>query len=155
MIIREARAGDVESLMALVTQSWEALIVFTNETFRAQYERNIKYFQQNEAAKLAEVYQGDNRFFVACEEGNPDNVLGCVSVSRACADEAKLSNMAVLQHLRGQMIGSLLLAHAMEFAKSRYCRVKLVTENPLAANFYRKHGFLEYATVVNALVTDK
>lgn len=104
--------------------------------------------QQAQERGLSEVI-GDSDvgdIFVVRDDGE---IVGMVNllytVSTALGGRvALLEDMVVASNKRSQGIGSLLIDHAIEFAKERGCmRITLLTDgdNEGAQKFYGRHGF--------------
>ena len=68
-----------------------------------------------------------------------------------------LEDLVVQNEFRRQGFGSMLLCHAIEYARQKdFLRITLLTErtDTKAQNFFKKHGFFESTTVAMRLVLD-
>jgi GNAT superfamily N-acetyltransferase len=68
-----------------------------------------------------------------------------------------LEDLVVQNDFRRQGFGSLLLRHAIDYAREKeFLRITLLTEraDTMAQDFFKKHGFFESTTVAMRLVLD-
>jgi predicted GNAT family N-acyltransferase len=90
-----------------------------------------------------EMHDGASFHFVATEEGR---VVAC-AVLRPLPDQpgtAQLLQMAVETAWQGRGVGSELVRHLVNFARSQALREVTCHARETAVSFYRKSGFLEY-----------
>jgi ribosomal protein S18 acetylase RimI-like enzyme len=104
------------------------------------------------AAHLATQSRGECVYLVALRDGEP---AGSVLLSWAChhgatraalPDAAEISNLGVRADLRGQGIGSALLAAAEQRAEARgvpCVALSVADDNPDAVRLYRRRGYLD------------
>lgn len=154
VVVREATNADLPQVWPLITESYLALAPYLpsppsgpspEQMMRAAADASIA----DELQDLSASFQRgpDDNFWVACSDDG--TVVGCVALGRHSARTANLRCMAVSAKVRGAGIGKLLVAALIRYAQDHhYTKVKLVTANPRARDFYAKAavGFLLYAT---------
>ncbi len=95
------------------------------------------------------------RIFVARDGKGEKAVVGMVNLlftisTAEGAPVALLEDLIVRKDYRGRGVGSLLLRHAIDFARTNgFARITLLTDlvNDRAIRFYAKHGFTRSAMV--------
>lgn len=133
--ITKAVIADIPELCVLLAQ------LFTQEA-------EFKPDQRAQTQGLEAIINGQDigAILVARQSGA---VIGMVNIlytiSTALGGRVGLlEDMVVSPKCRGQGVGSQLLSHALEFAKSNGCRrITLLTDgsNASAQRFYQRHGF--------------
>lgn len=133
--IEQATAGDIPQLVDLLT------ILFTQEAdFHPDREKQMR------GLRLIVESSDRGRIFVARSGGEivgMASLLFTVSTAEG-APACWLEDMVVRPERRGSGIGSRLLEHALDFARTHgFARVTLLTDraNADAMRFYHRHGF--------------
>lgn len=154
VVLREARVGDEPALLALLKQSFLALVddygEATRPVFTARFSDMTKVTP--DVTDLPAHYgpKHERTLYVAearkaLGEGADvaaGAVVACVSIGRRNSQEGELTRMAVHEALRGRGIGALLLGVVRSYAVEHgYLRVVLGTGNTGAARFYARHGY--------------
>ncbi|WP_268743575.1 GNAT family N-acetyltransferase [Methylomonas sp. MK1] len=123
-----------------------ALCHLLSELFSQEAEFQPDYVAQSRGLTRIIADPNIGHIFVARHDSQ---IVGMVNllytVSTALGERvAWLEDMVVLSDVRGQGVGSLLLEHAVEFARQNGCRrLSLLTDadNLHAQQFYRRQGF--------------
>ena len=121
-VIRQVRAGDLESVLRIETASFTDPWSFDS---------------------FAELLENDRVFFAGWQEDGGPEVLGYV-VSWHVLDEGEVANVAVTPEARGRGIGAALLVAALEDARQRGTRavfLEVRESNVAARSLYERHGF--------------
>ncbi|WP_235989062.1 GNAT family N-acetyltransferase [Pseudomonas lopnurensis] len=135
LIIRCAGEDDIPALCSLLGQLFAQEVEFTPDP--AAQQRGLR-------AIIGDAQKG--QILVACQGGRIVAMVSLLySVSTALgARVALLEDMVVDAAYRGSGIGSVLLRHAIDFAREQDCRrITLLTDqdNRAAQRFYARHGF--------------
>lgn len=132
--VRPATIDDVPELCGLL-----------GELFSLEAEFEPDTAKQETALREIITHPETGRILVLHDNGA---VIGMVSllftISTACGGKAiLLEDMVIKSSHRSKGTGSILLGHAMAFARSNgYTRITLLTDSDAAAiRFYERHGF--------------
>ena len=101
---------------------------------------------------------GENPVFAAFVDGSPVGLMGLVRERRRkSAHRAQITMVYVREAMRGQGVSSALLDAVTEHARQlgiRQLELVVSCENPIAYNFYRRNGFVEFGRIPGALCAD-
>ena len=140
--IREARPDDAEAMIAYVN------------TLAAERDIDIllmpgefNYTVEEEAAILADYAAAGNSLFLIAEiDGRIAGNLNCNGGRRQATRHTAELGTSVVREWRGQGIGTLLMARAVDWARAtgavRRVELKVFVRNAPAIHLYEKFGFV-------------
>jgi RimJ/RimL family protein N-acetyltransferase len=154
ILIREAVPTDADELIAFVHALADEAGIYI-----ALSPGEFKMTSDEERTFLQEYASSKNSIFLVAEfEGEIIGNLNCDGGSRAATRHSAALGMSVLRPWRNRGVGSLLLEHAIQWAKRTeiISRIELnvFVENAMAIHLYSKYGFRIEGTRRKSLFRD-
>jgi RimJ/RimL family protein N-acetyltransferase len=154
ILIREALPSDTDELIAFVNALADEAGIFI-----ALSSGEFKLTPDEERKFLEECASSKNSIFLVAEfAGEIIGNLNCHGGSRTATSHSATLGMSVSKEWRNRGVGSLLLEHAIQWAKgtSILSRIELnvFTENTVAIHLYSKYGFQIEGTRRKSLFRD-
>jgi ribosomal protein S18 acetylase RimI-like enzyme len=141
IIIREATPDDAEKFVAFMQQVTEEQGI-NIPIMPGEYKTTV----EDQRKILGEFAASDNSVFLLAEDnGHIIGYIDCKGFKRQVLKHAVLIGMSVHKDWRGKGVGTMLMAHAIEWAKStnivKRMELSVYERNTPARHLYEKFGF--------------
>jgi ribosomal protein S18 acetylase RimI-like enzyme len=142
--IEDAKPEDVETLRTIVRDAW--LELYPNETYEIK-AKDISaidwYNPKGLARRRKEIVENQDTIHTWVIKNEKGEVVGFCKASKLDT-MGEIDAMYVLQELKGRGLGKKLMQQAFEWLGPKLdIKLKVVSYNTNAIEFYRKNGFKE------------
>ena len=142
MIIRDAKKGDKDILVALLLDSFRDVA----EKFALTVDNCPNFAGFNAKKRVEADFEKGLRYFILEEDGT---ACGCVALEKAEPDLCYLGRLAVLPEHRNNGYGQALVNHLLEQARKmgiRRVEIGLISKHRKLKKWYKKFGFVQKST---------
>ena len=147
--IRKATIEDLKTIQDLYSGLHDFEALFTDE-----FDKNWSYSEKGKKLFEKRLKGYKSIIFIAEEDDKPVGfALTHVfrEIVRYRAEIAKLEYLFIKEEVRGKGVGSMLVSETKKILKKKKIpRLKVVamTNNSNAISFYKKHGFSDFASIL-------
>ena len=142
MIIRDAKKGDKDILVALLLDSFRDVA----GKFALTVDNCPNFAGFNAKERVEADFEKGLRYFILEEDGA---ACGCVALEKAEPDSCYLGRLAVLPEHRNNGYGQALVNHLLEQGRKmgiRRVEIGLISKHRKLKKWYKKFGFVQKST---------